>query len=133
MRKFIIYSRSVPSVEKTEDMPTIIEVEGDLLVGIPFYCLMGRRQQVDHFRIMKPDFLYEVKDIVKNGKKDKISEPPVYAMHAIIDDIIEARRQAEKLVRAILQREQRKSGVEFTEEQVLEKIREIQEVYLPNP
>ena len=130
MRKFIVHTRSVPGLQKSEDMPTILEVDGEFNVGPEYYSLMGKKEQSISFTILQPEYLYDDKEIVKDGKKQKILAPPTFAMHAIYNDPTEARLRAERVVRSLLERAKRKDGVDFTEEQVAEKLKEIQEVYL---
>lgn len=126
MRKFIIYTRSILGVVKTADTPTVVEVEGELVVGTeaPFGTLLPGEYW---FRITQPEFLYDAREV--RGVKSSV--PPVYHSHAIYDTIGQARIAAEEMVQDGFEFETRKYRTEYSTIDLLNKVKEIQVFKLP--
>ena len=126
MRKFIIYTRSIPGVVKTADIPTVVEVEGELVVGTeaPFGTLLPGEYW---FQITQPEFLYDTREV----RGSKSSVPPVYHSHAMYDAIEQARIAAEEMVQDGFEFETRKYRTEYSTIDLLNKIKEIQVFKLP--
>ncbi len=132
MRKFIVYTRAVPGCCKTAEVPTIVEVEGEIVTGIEDPSSLWLPQGEFKFRISKPDFLLEMQEIKQvDGTKKKTLVPSVYYNHSIYKDLAQARAAAEKMVHQGLEFEIRKGrATSFTEDELKNLYSQIQEVLL---
>ena len=65
MKKFIVYTRAIPGIRKGNDPPSVIEVEGELIKPTEDPSVMWLPPGEFKFRILKPEYLYEPKEIVK--------------------------------------------------------------------
>lgn len=129
MRKFIVHTRAIPP-QKGEAI-TILEVEGDLITAQEDASVMWAPAGEFRFRITKPEFLYEAREIIKSDKtKEKVMVSPVYYSHSVYDGLEQARDEACKLVFHSFQFIARKTGVEFNNEQALGKVRQVPEILL---
>jgi hypothetical protein len=135
MRKFIVYTRSLPAgcCKITTDAPAVIEVEGEVVGMQEDTSILWLPPHEFRFAITKPEFLQEPKEIVKpDGSKATIKVPLVYHSHSVYLNIHQAQIAAEHLVRDGFQFTKRKTGKDFTEEEVKAKFAEIQEIMLEN-
>jgi len=133
MRKFIVYTRPLPAgcCQISTDAPAIVEVEGEMITQLEDPSVGWLPEKAFRFRITKPDFLYEPQEIKKaDGSREKVMVPPVYHSHAVYYNIYQAQVAAERVVREGFAFAKRKTGAEFTEEDVRAKFSEIQEVLL---
>ena len=131
MRKFVVHTRPLPGCCKTGDLPTILEVEGEMITATEDPSVLWLPEGEFRFRILKPEVLYEPKEIVHADKtREKITVPPVYYSHSVFWTTHQAMAKAIHLVRQQFEYAKRKDGTEFTEEQVSEKVKEIQEILL---
>jgi hypothetical protein len=133
MRKFIVYTRSLPAgcCKVSTDAPAVVEVEGEMITQTEDTSVGWLPQGEFKFRITQPEFLYESQEIKKaDGSKEKVMLPPVYYSHAVYYNIYQAQVAAEHIVRSNFEFERRKTGKEFTEEEVRAKFVEIQEILL---
>ena len=129
MRKFIVHTRAIPP-QKGEAI-TILEVEGEVITPSEDPSVMWAPYGEFRFRIRKPEFLYEPREIIKSDKtKEKAMVPPVYYSHSVYEGLVLARVAAFNLIVQSFEFAQRKSGVEYGAEQVLEKARQVPEVLL---
>lgn len=128
MRKFIVYTRPVLGHSKENDLPTIIEVEGEIISGVEDPSALSLPEGEFWFRIVKPEFLYELREL--NKSKEKIMIPPVYYSHSVFWTTHQAMASAIKIVKDQFEYIKRKTNTDFTEEQVSEKCKEIQEILL---
>lgn len=125
MRKFIVHTRPLPGCCKVGDAPTVIEVEGEMISATEDPSVKWLPEGEFRFRITKPDFLFEPKQA---GSKEMV--PPVYHSHAIYWNVYQARAVAERLVRQGFEFSKRKSGKEYSKEEVRAKYSEITEIIL---
>lgn len=131
MRKFIVYTRAIPGCCQTSDVPTVVEVEGELITGTEDVSIMWLPEGEFKFRITQPEFLYEPKEVKKlDGSKGTMMVPPVYYSHACHWTVHGAHAAADRVVRQGFEFAQRKHGTPFTEEEVAAKQKEIQEILL---
>lgn len=133
MRKFIVYTRSLPAgcCKVSTDAPTVVEVEGEMVTRSEDPSVGWLPEGEFKFRITKPDFLHEPVEIkLPDGSREKTMVPPVYHSHAVYYNVNQAHVAAEHMVRHSFAFTQRKGGAEFTEEEVRAKFSEIQEVLL---
>lgn len=131
MRKFVVHTRALPGCRKDTNAPTVLEVEGELITAIEDPSVLWLPEGEFRFRIFKPESLYEPKEIVKQDKSiEKIMIPPVYHSHAVYWTATQALSRAERMVRESFEHDFRKKKIAFTEEQVREKCKEIQEILL---
>lgn len=133
MKKFIVYTRALPGCQKSEDVPSVIEVEGELVTAMEDPSIMWLPKGEFKFRITKPEFLYEMQELKQaDGSKKKTAVPTVYYSHACYWTLIQARSVAERMVRESMDFEVRKGRVvSYTDEELKAKWFEIQEVLLP--
>lgn len=75
-------------------------------------------------RLVSPDWLHEIRD----GSTEKVA--PIYYNFALFFSINEAKLAAAKMIRAEFDFNLRKYGTKFTEEDILAKFEEIEEVLL---
>lgn len=131
MRKFVVHTRALPGCCKTSSNITILEVEGEVITAVEDPSVLWLPEGEFKFRILKPEALYEPKEIVHEDRsREKITVPPVYHSHAVYWTVHQAMAHAMKMIRESFEYEKRKHGAEFTEEQVSEKCKEIQEILL---
>jgi len=117
MRKFI--------VQTTRDGQTsIIEVEIELIQAVEDQSVMWLPKEEYKARIIAPKSLYE-------KQEDGSLAPPVWYSHAFCWTIYQARVYADRVVRSLFEQELRHHGTVYTEQQVQQKLSEIQEVKLP--
>jgi len=117
MRKFIVHTKG--------ETISILEVEGEVVSGVEDPSVVWLLDGEFKFRILKPEFLYEP------GKaKDKTLMPPIYCSHSVYWTANQAWVMAAKIIREQFEFAKRKTGAEFTEEQVVEKYKEIKEIFL---
>lgn len=131
MRKFIVYTRAIPGCCQTGDVPTVVEVEGELITGTEDVSIMWLPEVEFKFRITQPEFLYEPKEIKKpDGSKGTVMIPPVYYSHACHWTVHRAHVEAERMVRQGFEFALRKHGTPYTPEDVAAKVAQIQEILL---
>jgi hypothetical protein len=133
MRKFIVYTRSLPSgcCKVVTDAPAVVEVEGEMVTQTEDPSVGWLPEGEFKFRITQPEFLYEPEEIKKaDGTKEKRMVPPVYYSHAVYYNVHQAHVKAEHMVRDSFAFAERKHKGEATEEEVKAKIAEIQEILL---
>ena len=126
MKAYILYTRPIPGYNKEEDLPYIVEVEGEMITAMEDPSVMWLPNYEFRFRISKPEFVYESREVA--GKN--ILVPPVYHSHATYPSSIEALVGANNMVFQQFLFVKRKTGVDFTEDQVNAKCKEIQVIYL---
>jgi hypothetical protein len=109
-------------------VPTILEVEGEILTGLEDPSVTWMPAGEFYFRIFKPEFLYESKETkIEDGSKKKIMVPIVYHSHAIYHELAEAQAAAEKMIKSGLDFEVRKGRLaSYTEEELKAKCAEVQ-------
>jgi hypothetical protein len=130
MRKFIVHTRPITGTH-TSGVPVVVEVEGEMIAGIEDPSIMWLPQGEFRFRITQPNFLYEPQEVRRpGGIKEKVMVPPVYHSHAVYWTTHQAHVAAEHMVRHSFEFIKRKTGVDFTEQQVKEKCKEITEILL---
>lgn len=133
MRKFIVYTRSLPAgcCKISTDAPAVVEVEGEMIGQMEDPSVGWLPEGEFRFRITKPEFLQEPQEIKKSdGSRVKSMVSPVYHSHAVYYNVHQAHVAAEHVVRESFAFVQRKDGKEFTEEEVRAKFTEIQEILL---
>ena len=131
MRKFIVYTRKLAGIRKGTDAPSIIEVEGETIEPIEDPSVMWLPKGEFRFRILKPEYLFEPKEIVKEDKStETIMVPPVYYSHSVCWTVSQARAQAERIVKEGFEFELRKRGTPINWVDVIEKCKEIKEITL---
>ena len=132
MRKFIIYTREIPGhCKASSEVPAIIEVEGEKLTPQEDGSVLWIPEPEFKFRITKPDFLQDVRETVKSdGSKVRVVSSLIYYSHSIYWNKYQARIAAEKFVRDGFEFTKRKTGKDFTEEEVKAKFAEITEIML---
>jgi len=112
-KRFIVHFRN-----KEEGIPIIMEVEGYELTSIDDPSIMWIAKEDEfRFRIIKPTSLYEPKD-----SKDKTLVPPVYYSHSVMVSLSAAKAKAYQVIKGTFK--------EFSHERVMEKLRQVSEVYL---
>jgi hypothetical protein len=133
MRKFVVHTRSLPGVCKTNDLPIVLEVEGEIITGMEDPSVLFLPKGEFMFRILKPESLYESKEIIHADKsREKIAIPPIYYSHAIHWTEHGAMAEAIHIVRGELEFQVRKGKRDsFTEQDVQEQANLIQIVRLP--
>jgi hypothetical protein len=136
MRKFVIHTRSLFG-GKTNDLPIILEVEGEIITAMEDPSVLFLPEDEFKFCILKPETLYETKEIIHTDKyREKITVPPIYHSHSVYETKYQARVAAEKMIRHELQFVLRKQlytsiGLEsYTDQELQAKYEEIKEVLL---
>ena len=100
MKKFIVYTRAIPGIRKGNDPPSVIEVEGELIKPTEDPSVMWLPPGEFKFRILKPEYLYEPKEIVKDDKTvEKIMIPPIYYSHSVYWTVSQALSKVEVLAK----------------------------------
>lgn len=132
MRKYIIYTRSIPGVKTTGDL-TIVEVEGHIITPLEDPTVMFLPQGEFKFSISCPEFLCEIKEVkLPDGTKKKNVIPSVYYSHSVYHTLEHVRAATETLLQESLEFEVRKGRLpSFTEEDVKAKCVEVMELMLP--
>lgn len=123
MKKFIVYTRSVPGKSNTT-APSIVEVNLEIIKAVEDVSVMWMRAGEYKARIIAPNWLYELKD----GSTEKIA--PIYYSFNFFFSANHARLVAQQMVRSEFGFNFRKYGTEFTEEDIQAKFKEIQEILL---
>jgi len=129
MRKFIVYTRFLPVQCKITESPLIVEVDGEMILAVEDPSVMWLPEGEFKFRILKPETLYEPKEI--SSAKEKIMVPPIYCSHVIFSTIREARAEAYALITHSFELALFKKNIIYTHEQVATRCNEIQEILLP--
>lgn len=129
MRKFIVHTRALPGCCKTSESPLIVEVEGEVISAVEDPSVMWLPKGEYKFRILKPESLYEPKEV--SGSKEKTMVPPIYCSHSLLPTAHEARARAYAMISHSFDFEQRKHKVAYTFEQLTQRCAEIQEILLP--
>lgn len=131
MKKFVVHTRPLPGCCQTSDAPSIVEVEGEVITAQEDPAVMWLPNHEYKFRILKPESLYEPKEVKKeDGSKAKEMVAPVYYNHSVYDTLAIARVKAEELIKAQFEFNLRKHGVPINQIELLEKCKEIQEILL---
>lgn len=130
MRKFIVHTRSLPG---HKGGPFVLEVEGEMIAAVEDPSVMWLPEGEFRFRIMKPEALYEPKEVEQeDGSMKKVMVPPVYHSHGIYWTVHQAAVAAEHILRQELEFEIRKGRIEsYTQEELKAKYAEIQTIMLP--
>lgn|SRR5574337_752423 len=133
MRVYIVHTRPLPGCCKTGDVPTIMEVEGEIVTPAEDPSVMWLPEGECRFRITKPESLFETQETkLPDGSKKKVMVPPVYHSHAIYWGKPDAKLAAERMVQSGLDFEVRKGRLaSYTEEELQVKYAEIQTIMLP--
>lgn len=116
MRKFIVQTARDGQV-------SIIEVEIKIVEAIEDQSIMWLPIDEYRARVIMPQSLYE-------KQEDGSFIPPVWYSHAFYWTIYQARVYAEKAIRSLFEQEFRHYGTAYTEEQIQQKISEVQEIRL---
>ena len=131
MRKFVVHTRPIPGCCQVGDAPFIVEIEGEVITAQEDTSVMWMRNGEYRFRILKPEALYEPKEIKKeDGSKAKVMVPPIYYGHFLYSTVEGARLAARQTVVNGFEYELRKTGTNYIAQQVEEKCKEIQEIML---
>lgn len=133
MRKFVVHTRPLPGCCKTGDVPTIVEVEGEIISPMEDPSVMWLPLGEFLYRIMLPEALFEPKEGKQpDGSKKKVMVPVVYHSHAIYHSLAEAQESAKKMIKSGLDFEVRKGRLTaYTDEELEAKCAEIQTIMLP--
>jgi len=133
MRKFVVHTRPLPGCCKTGDVPTIVEVEGEIISPMEDPSVMWLPLGEFLYRIMLPEALFEPKEAKQSdGSKKKVMVPVVYHSHAIYHSLAEAQESAKKMIKSGLDFEVRKGRLAaYTDEELEAKCAEIQTIMLP--
>lgn len=130
MKAFTTHCRAIPGFKAT-DAPSVLEIEGGQVLALEDPSVKWLPAGEFKFRITKPDFLYEAREIKQSdGSKKKEMVPTIYHSHAIYFSAQDALLAAKQMIREQFERTLIKKGVAYTEEQVEEKYKEIQEITL---
>jgi hypothetical protein len=133
MKKFVVHTRPFPGCCKgAGDLPTIVEVEGEVVSSLEDPSVTWLRQGEFYFRIMAPEALYEPHEAKQpDGSKKKTMVPTVYHSHAIYHTLVEAQAAAKRMIKSGLDFEVRKGRLtSYTDEELTAKCGEIQTVML---
>jgi hypothetical protein len=133
MKTFIVHTRALPGCCKTGDAPSVVEIEGEVILAVEDPSIMWLPEGEFKFRVMAPEALYEPQEVKQaDGSKKKVMVPTVYHSHAIYQSAAEAQLAAEKMVQMSLDFDVRKGRISsYTEEELKSKLAEIQTIMLP--
>jgi hypothetical protein len=123
MKKFIVHPRALAGHPKTGEVPSVLEVEGEVISALEDPSVMWLPSGEFKFRIFKPEALYETQ---KNGTKT----PPIYFSHSVYDTLEQARLVAECWIYEQAEFEFRKYGAKIDYDDAASKCKKIQEITL---
>jgi len=106
-----------------EKVTSIMEVEIEMISGMEDPSVMWLPKGEYKARVLAPGSLYD-------RDEDGFRTPPLWYSHAFYSTMQEARTYAERQVRQGFERGLQKQGIQYTEEEVQQKLSEIQEVKL---
>jgi hypothetical protein len=131
MKKFIVYTRPVQGYPKTDDLLSIVEVEGEVVAIQDDCTILWLPKNEYKFRILKPDFLREPREIIKSDKtKEKVMSPPIYYSHSVFDTKEAARLKAIMFITHDVEMIVRKTATPFDAKSLQEKLDAVQEILL---
>lgn len=130
MKKYIVYTRSFPGCKS--DVPTVVEVEGEIVSPLEDSSVMFLPSNEFKFRIDKPVSLHESHEVkFPDGSKKKVMIPSVYHSFAIFNTATEARQNAEQMIKQDFDFELRKGRISsYSDEELKVKYDLIQEIML---
>jgi len=131
MKKYITYTRNIHGHPSLEDPFYILEVEGEIVLPLEDPSVMWLPNGEFFFRILKPNFLYESREIIgADRSRKKILVPPIYHSSSVYSNYDQAFSKAEKMIRDGFELDFRKKGIPINDEDVLSKCKKIQQILL---
>ena len=131
MKRFIVHTRSVPGQTKSSEVPTILEVEGEVISALEDSSVQWLPTGEFRFRIDKPEWLSETQEIKKpDGTKHKVLVHPVYHSHSIYYTEAQALVVAEGFVKYSFNFDAQKHQAQYSMSDVLQRLKEIKIIYL---
>lgn len=118
MRKFIVHTRAIPGRPKEESPFYLLEVEVEIITALEDPSILFLPVGEFRFKIMEPKFLND------------FSGPSIYYSHSIYADSVIARDVAKRMVVEELEFSKRKYKIDYSQEDVENKISKIEEVLL---
>lgn len=122
MIRWIVYARPVPGCQR-KDVLSIVEVECEFISGVEDPSVMWLPNDEYKVRVKGPKFLLEP------GKDGQPAEP-IYYSTFLCWTLHQAYASAARTIREELERQDRKHGVPFSEEEFASKCAEIQTIRL---